>query len=82
VRPVDTATGLQDGSPAHLKHEIVKLSCTDEAIPQLALALGLDNVPAVLMERTGPGWHVEFVRPNQGVPRVEELLKQGVVEHR
>lgn len=80
MTPTDTTTGLQDGSLPHIR--TVKLTCSDADMPRLALALGLDSVPAVMMERTGSGWHVEFVRPNQGVPKVEELLKAGVVEHR
>jgi hypothetical protein len=47
-------------------------------MPALVHALWLDNVPAVLMERTGPGWRVEFMRPG-GCPHVLALIERGTV---
>ncbi len=60
----------------------MKLLCPDEHMPELCHALYLDNIPAVLMERTGPGWHVEMLRPAKDTPHLDYLIERGVVEHR
>ncbi len=58
----------------------MKLLCPDEHMPELCHALFLDNVPAVLMERTGPGWRVEALRPTAECPHVDYLIERGVVQ--
>jgi hypothetical protein len=59
----------------------MKLLCPDADMPELVRALYLDAVPAVLMERTGPGWRVEFMRPASATtPHVLELIERGVVK--
>ncbi len=60
----------------------MKLLCADDKMPELVHALYLDNVPAVMMERTGPGWHIELLRPAAATPHLDYLLERGVVEHR
>lgn len=56
----------------------MKLRCPDESMPELVKALCDDNVPAVLMERTGSSWHVEFMRPHE-CPAVRALIDSGRV---
>ena len=56
----------------------MKLLCTDANMPQLVHALWLDEVPALLMERTGTGFRVEFLRPGP-CPHVLALIAEGVV---
>ena len=56
----------------------MKLSCKDEDMPALCEALAQDMVPALLMERTGPGWIVTYLRPGHG-EAVSDLLARGVV---
>jgi len=48
-------------------------------MPRLVAALAADEVPAVLMERTGLGWRVEYLQPGEGAA-VAELLRIGVVQ--
>jgi hypothetical protein len=60
----------------------MKLLCPDKDMPELVHALYLDNIPAVLMERTGPGWHVELLRPAVATPHLDYLIERKVVEHR
>jgi hypothetical protein len=60
----------------------MKLLCADEHMPLLVEALARDKVPAVLMERTGPGWHVEFLRPAGECGAVMALIDSGTVERR
>lgn len=57
----------------------MKLLCADADMPALAHALWLDQVPAVLMQLTGTGWHVEFLRPSE-CPNVLALIERGVVK--
>jgi hypothetical protein len=59
----------------------MKLLVPRDAIAEVAEALYLDQVPAVLMERTGPGWHIEFMR-HAPCPHVLALVERGVVQHR
>ena len=79
--PIDTNTGLPAGSPVHLDRAM-KLTCSDENMAKLVHAMYLDHVPAVMMERAGPGWHIEFVRPPHATPYVDNLLALGIVDHR
>jgi hypothetical protein len=59
----------------------MKLRCPDKDMPALVRALYLDNISAVLMERTGPGWRVEFMRPASATtPHVDDLIDRGLVE--
>jgi hypothetical protein len=58
----------------------MKLLCPDADMPELVRALYLDAVPAVLMERTGPGWRVEFMRPAATTPHVDDLIDREVVQ--
>lgn len=57
----------------------MKLLCRDADMPRLVAALAADVVPAVLMERTGNGWRVEYLQAGDG-PAVAELLRIGVVQ--
>ena len=57
----------------------MKLLCRDADMPRLVAALAADKVPAVLMERTGTGWRVEFLA-HATAPAVAELLRIGVVQ--
>jgi hypothetical protein len=60
----------------------MKLHCADDVIELLVRALAADQVPAVLMERTGAGWRIEFMRPAKDCPTVEALVVSGKVERR
>lgn len=57
----------------------MKLVCDDKDMQVLVHALWLDEVPAVLMEITGTGWHIEFLRPSECV-NVLALIAKGVVK--
>ena len=59
----------------------MKLLCSDANMPALVRALYLDHVPAVLMELTGTGWHLELLRPHE-CPELQKLLDSGTVERR
>ena len=59
----------------------MKLTCSDKNMPALVLALSKDRVPAVLMELTGTGWHLELLRPHE-CPELQKLLDSGAVERR
>ena len=56
-----------------------QLLCSDADMLRLVVALAADKVPAVLMERTGTGWRVEYLHASDG-PAVAELLRIGVVQ--
>lgn len=55
-----------------------KLLVAEDDMPQLVEALWLDDVPAVLMERTGTGWRIEYLQPAKS-PAVAALIAAGVV---
>jgi hypothetical protein len=58
----------------------MKLLCSEAHIGDLVHALYVDWVPAVLMERTGSGWRVEFLRPEAtACPAVQRLIDAGTV---
>jgi hypothetical protein len=57
----------------------LKLLCHDDHIAALVQALAQDNCPAVLMERTGIGWRVEFLRPAADCNAVQALIDSGKV---
>jgi hypothetical protein len=61
MTPTDTTTGLQDG-PAPIDNRL-RVSAPLYATGPLAHALADAGVTAVLMERTGPGWVLEFLSP-------------------
>lgn len=56
----------------------MKLQCDESRIAELVTALWADKVPAVLMERSGSGWHIEFLRPHE-CPAVLALIQSGAV---
>jgi hypothetical protein len=58
----------------------MKLHCTDEHIAELCKALAADNVPVLLMERTGNGWHVEYISALTNVEAVTRLIELGIVQ--
>jgi hypothetical protein len=57
----------------------VKLLCSDANMPRLVTALADDAIPAVLMERTGTGWRVEFMA-TAPTPAVDQMLSIGLVQ--
>jgi hypothetical protein len=57
----------------------MKLLCNDADMPALVRALFLDHVPAVLMELTGVGWHIELLRPHECL-ELQRLLDDGTVK--
>ena len=56
----------------------MKLTCRDEDMPALCEALAEDMVPALILERTGPGWIVTYLRPGHG-EAVAALIASGVI---
>lgn len=56
----------------------MKLLCADADMPALVHAIWLDEIPAILMERTGSGFMVEFMRTG-GCQHVLALIARGVV---
>jgi hypothetical protein len=75
VVPIDPTTGLQAGSvPIEPR---LKVSAPLYATGALAHALADAGVTAVLMERTGPGWVLEFLTPparrNKLIAAIEKM---------